>query len=367
MNLITSLMRGIRQVRTPLAVGALWLVVTYLAFRPVWREILSENDELARIQADVLAIPLVYLVGALAFVAYLVGSASMGLSGIAVSGLNKGIDALKEHISNEKRLPFRSRWRLTRGLDQSAVRGPILDTISAAYSKAGIDNSAAYAFPVEIILDQFDLIALQLWHKAPDQYQEYDRLHAEVSFRIGISLPLVVIGVLMGLQVSWWLGALVVLGALVLALQTRRLKHDQDVLLANAIYQGLAESAVVKSVVRELRDMGVPKRANPVVYAAATSIALSRAGDPDGANAGFQEAAWEIGELVDFGEGDWEVQVDELAAEAVQLFNENHETETLDLFMGRVNAKKAAVVLALQGDLADRPADRVGRGAWRDS
>lgn len=100
-----------------------------------------------------------------------------------------------------------------------------MDAISRRYADAGVLPDVYLAFPVSLLQSQLESLSLQLWHKAPDQYQESDRLRAEAGFRDGVALPIATLGIVLGSVITWWISLAFALGALVLVMQARLLRR----------------------------------------------------------------------------------------------------------------------------------------------
>lgn len=371
MNLFTSLMPGIRQLRTPLAVGALWLATLYLAFSSWYGEWIEEFPILKTLSGLLLGLPELYLVGALTFFAYVFGSVVQGLSAsfatsirVVVRGIERMIKARRGPVTR------RWRWRIEQMEDKYATRGVIMDAVSERFSSGGLPYAAYLSFPFDIISNQLESMSLQLWHKAPDQYQESDRLRAEAAFRVGISLPLAVIGALLGAWTSPWAAVPFLVASFVLVMQSRNFDRERRALLANALYQGLISNATLEATVRILAELEVaPKMGRPEWHAAA-AIAVGRAGDVEAAGTVVLEGASEISDEVDFGTDDWESAAEAVTQRVRRVYSDNGEEEHLEYFDRMVAQFKEAAARELgkvrEEGMADSDSlDIVGRRAWR--
>ncbi|MGV2985905.1 hypothetical protein ACNPNP_19615 [Microbacterium sp. AGC85] len=291
MNLLSTIMPGIREARTPLAVGVLWLIAAYMAVVPPWGDTLENAPGIRWLASQLNAIPQVYLVGGLAFASYLVGAALQPLSTLLARRLLKPFtDAQRGGYPQGK--IRRAFFRLVRRrVDVSEYLGPVNDAITQTYVAAGLPSMMAIHYPHERVVAKFDATALQLWNSHPDQYQEYDRLRAERDFRQGIWLPILVIGIACGPLFSWWATVGVAIGALVLLYQSWGTDHRRIVLIANALFQNLVEDAELTSMVQNLAALKRPRnwRETESVRCALTAVAFAKVGDFEYAD----ELTWE--------------------------------------------------------------------------
>lgn len=180
-----------------------------------------------------------------------------------------------------------------------------MDAIAEAYRRGKVPVDAALQYPVEAVIDRLDVTSLQLWHSAPTQYQEYDRLRAEAAFRVGVALPLAAASLIGGVLISgvlgFSIGAIGLLGAFVMVIQARVLDHRRDVLMATVISQGLVHDSLLESVVAELERLKLPsgKEYASFHHALALAVAFDKVGAyeySDGAAAG---AGWEAREYAE--------------------------------------------------------------------
>jgi hypothetical protein len=245
-------------------------------------------------------IPEIYRLAGLPFAAYLLGCILAPLSDLAVAKIPALLSRLYEAVRGK--LPRVVRYRLPHAsYDASAIRGPVLDVISAAYAKTGLPSDASFAFPLDDLLARFDSISLQLWHKSPSQYQEYDRLRAEAAFRRGVTLPIVALSVLTYAAVGWPSAAVSAIAVIALALQAGQLDHRRNVLIANALHQGLIEDPPLTLIVGYLSSLKMPRKYTRPVLHSATAAALWHLGDFEAAdfciNEILSEMADEAGDL----------------------------------------------------------------------
>ncbi len=224
--MLLNLLPGLRDLRTPLAVGYLWLTVLWLIFHD--RVSASIGDEgLISDVAD-----LVRLAGAtptfaaLTFTAYIVGAVLMPLS-IAIKsiagliprwdeewrsgtryrlgGLDLATD-VKLHIYTQKQL---SLLQQATHIDKqeflmrtfTVLRGPTDVAPAVGDIRAGW---LADKLQARLQRERDDLVLqLQIFEKQ-DLFQTYDRNRSESEFRAGIATPLTVLILLLGITWTPW-------------------------------------------------------------------------------------------------------------------------------------------------------------------
>ncbi|KQY75822.1 hypothetical protein ASD13_06135 [Microbacterium sp. Root1433D1] len=243
-----------------------------------------------------------------------------------------------------------------------------MDAISRRYADAGVQPDVYLAFPLSLLESQLESLSLQLWHKAPDQYQESDRLRAEAGFRVGVALPIATLGIVLGAVIAWWISLAFALGALVLVMQARLLRRERLRLLANALEQGLADSAILSSTARFLSKAKVPARATLPLWHAATAVGLNRAGSTEGHEMAIFEGVNEISQELDFGTVEWKDKLDDLMDGVRSIFEAHNDPEGYEFFERMVAEAQQRAEAALaefdNGSDADDTPDFSGRRAW---
>ena len=309
----------------------------------MWPGWVEANPGLAAISEFLRSVPELYFVGALAFVAYLLGAVLLAFSDAITNWVTRVAGVVSQAMLRAlgyRRLLAPARRFLSQTHDPAAVRGPVGDSISAAYAKAGAPPNAHFAFPLELVLDRFDATALQLWQKSPSQYQEYDRLRAESNFRTGVSIPLVAIAVVIAIRVSWVVLPVAIVAAAVLLVQARKFENKRDALIANAFYQGLVEDPLLKAVTEEIPAMKIAKQASSPAWYAVTAVALSKWGEFDGMETVIRLTVREIFETLEFREvsrENYEHERERLAAEVDDIFWDNDEIDLQKHFRRRLD------------------------------
>jgi len=346
MNLFAAVMPGIREARTPLSVGALWMTAAFLALAPHWTVLSNRLPGLDWLLLVLAEVPELYLLGGAAFLAYLIGAAIQPVSVTFGKRILRPFYRAQRTMSYPEKKAARAFFSFVRRrLNVTEYLGPITDVIMNAYVNAGLPASLSLLYSNEKVLGHIDATALQLWKAEPDQYQEYDRLRAERDFRRGVWLPLIAVGVALSALVTWWLIPLFAVGGLILLFQTWGLDHRRTVLISNALFQGLVEDAELKGTVRILAALGLPKnwRDRESLRNAITAVAFAKAGDFDGADELTWEAAETAVEDIYFlgedaqGRARRKAQraLAELAEEIRAVYRDNDELESLVVFDSR--------------------------------
>ncbi|MFF4892928.1 hypothetical protein [Micromonospora chersina] len=206
--MLAQILPGVRHVRTPLATGSLWLLVTWLFFGrnlPTPSEATGLWADLYRL-ADTLGQPV--MLGALGVAAYVIGARAAWL-------LEKFQDALREHT---QRLP--ARWRPTpfAPLVPPQIE-EVIATVATRYPSGEYDDEEEHLRDVfRTALSQAVAEAKYRWPaEAPDLFQEYDRRESERDFSDGISTPLAALSfglVVIGSGWAWVALALVIVALL---------------------------------------------------------------------------------------------------------------------------------------------------------
>jgi hypothetical protein len=234
--MLASLLPGLRDLRTPLAVGYLCVVALWLLFHQWIPQSMS--------QAHGPINPLFQLGGilgkaafltALSFVAYLLGSIlQFKLSLLGTFYIRPGPEypyytsdprdrAImplllnnKASHANYRQLDTFVSTRLREGAFQfpkedhatDVLRGNLSDDAISFFVLRHDLLAAAY---VTAILSNLSAVGTQLQAKNRDLWDSYDRLTSEAQFRFGITPPLIVILAILAVQgTPWWLLLLIV-------------------------------------------------------------------------------------------------------------------------------------------------------------
>ncbi|MFW2513695.1 hypothetical protein ACNI3K_07935 [Demequina sp. SO4-13] len=325
---------------------------------------------------SVLLLPETLLFAVVAFITYLIGilaqelskgfRRAMGISATALAGKVGGWANAVGRAARTLSVPDSSGQQ---------IRSAVKDAVSDRYAERGLPVRASLCFPVDLLEDQLESLSMQLWHKAPDQYHETDRLAAESAFRTGVSLPLLVLGIELGILGPWWVALLFLAAALVLLRQARVLEGERRALLATALSQRLAESQLLAGTVRTLEELNLLQSTGSLEWQVATAIAMEKAGNVDGYDRMIDDAVREVSELVNFSDADWEGQARAYADGATTLLLDHRDPKGADLISRKTDEAISRVKEATQapqpvdsiddGLSAEAVLKRVGREAWR--
>lgn len=227
--MLSSLLPGLRDLRTPLTVGFLWLTSLWVVFGPQIPSSTSAADglalELFRL-AGAFGAPI--LLAASTFAAYIIGLMTSWLHLDWLRGTNVASRRLWFGLSYPGRLSETTRADLY-GVSRPIVDKAIETDISTEDFKTQLNRGARSSLivsswtssisvpPVEDwhsyevqarqhVVDQAiaeaALTAVRLHAKFSQLWDEYDRAKAEAEFRRGIAIPLAVLIAVTGLAVS---------------------------------------------------------------------------------------------------------------------------------------------------------------------
>jgi hypothetical protein len=241
--LLASLLPGLREVRTPLAVGYLWLLVTWLLSADKVPRIRPEGGGLVSAFFD-----LESLLGggavlaAVSFTAYLIGALlSLPLEGRVATRL---LDAIRPNVKDAGggQDEFQELVIKLQGMvnQHQAQLGP---------DKVRRFTAALAQFPSREGLRTRLLVASE------SLYGEYDRLSAEAAFRVNIAPPLVALSWIVGLQAGFvWTLVGTALSAL-LAYQGVRRGILSGEILRRAVGAGVIELPVAADIKQAIAEV----------------------------------------------------------------------------------------------------------------
>jgi hypothetical protein len=277
--LITNLLPGLRDLRTPLAVGYLWLVALWLVlYKHLPKSIGTARGPMKSLYELGDFVGKGVVLAAATFVAYLLGSLLVRppRTWLNAKADQKDDEAGKDddkfdwvwiylldgHIADSAILQLRSfvdnklrevedvmhPWLHRRILEAREL--PIIQKDDDPYATI-LNLRSAY---VSSILEDQDLVGMQLQARNRDLWETYDRKTAESHFRYGITWPLIAIIAIISLQSSWFWLFLLIIPVWLLTLAWR-LNLEAKATLIQAIITGL----VVPPILEDL-DKGVKKR-----------------------------------------------------------------------------------------------------------
>jgi hypothetical protein len=193
--MLASLLPGLRDVRTPLTVGYLWLLTAWLLFgeyvprsRPPGNGLVAQLFDLGGLLGS--AAP----IAALSFIAYLLGALlTIPVESRSISGALTRLSDFS--MSRDARLTTRE-YAGQRGELAAELRNQLKDStlkLSLADTRALGDFGGG---PLKLNIPTNDL-RTRLLVANQELYGEYDRLAAEASFRVNMTPPLLVLALLL--------------------------------------------------------------------------------------------------------------------------------------------------------------------------
>lgn len=230
--MLASLLPGLRDVRTPLAVGYLWLVLVWIW----WSEDISgafrDSEVGDRVRELHDTVGAAGSLAAISFAAYVLGA-------VAVLPADRGL--LRTTLGMARGMvPNLEAWEVQDNylvaveglkaeiLDQAREDGVTPEQLTSLGESL---DRAAETLPVQL--------RPQLLVSNQEMFGEYDRLEAESLFRINLCLPVLAAAITLGVDVSGWF---FVLGPLV---------------TVAFLFQGLSRQAAAEAVILEAVLAGV--------------------------------------------------------------------------------------------------------------
>jgi hypothetical protein len=231
-----NILPGLRELRAPLASGYLWLVALWLALShagwlPSKRP--PGNGEVARLWDLGGTLGKTTLLAAVTFIAYLIGSfleldpsgpiviflgrllavafapfSSRFPTAAYLASANEGYegDRLIAALPSQARVDLRKTVRERGKLPQGAESPVIQVTDDSIRAKERENSERAISYVMEEIVEEMPQLASRLLVKNKELYGRYDRLMAEATLRINVSIPLTVV-----LALATWLSSLPIL------------------------------------------------------------------------------------------------------------------------------------------------------------
>ena len=254
MGFLASVLPGLREARTPFIVGALWVAAILVAV-PLFPDALLQSNFATHVKQVIGGLPSTIQLGALTFTAYLLGILTESLA----NGLT---DALRAAPLVVRRLgvgrsPFRDlRAATTRRRLGPGAAGVVMDAMRDRFPRASEEKRHQLA---SAVLADFDLAARRLNgdEKESARHGEYSRLIAEAELRAGISLPLLLMVCLAGIQLppgqGLVLSAVGLVASALLILQGAGRRQEADRYLAQAIYLRWTSTPLLEQLEAELK------------------------------------------------------------------------------------------------------------------
>ena len=255
--MFASLMPGLRDVRTPMAVGLLWITIAGVwgaQHIPDAETASGMWQQLYRFQS-VFGSPVILSI--LAFCGYLVGLV-FGFAQVAFALIGRRFPGLTNPVSWQSgalyleavRSAESSMLAARRKLEAAGGR-PESETFSdrrtpALYGPRG---------DVAGIASDIGLVSMRLQGSKPSVFDSYDRLKAEGEFRTAVAVPVAVLLVSLSFQLSngerrvTWLVSLVAIAvAVILLFLAWRKSREANDLVIQSVVSGLVESPTIEAL-----------------------------------------------------------------------------------------------------------------------
>jgi hypothetical protein len=275
--LLTSLLPGVRDLRTPLAVGYMWLIALWISLH----KYLPETIDTAKGPMKSLY-ELGDFVGkgivltACSFVAYMLGS-------LVVRPLRLGFHAKANEKDEDAEKDSKFDWLLYFVFDGNIADSTLMQLRSFVDSRLRevqdvmlpwfqrgileprklpiVQKDGATSAPilnlrsayVASIIDDLELVGIQLQAKNRDFWDTYDRKTAEAQFRYGIFWPMVAVIGVISWQSSWWWLFLLIIPAWFFLLAAR-LTLEVKATLVQAIIVGLVVPPILEDLDKAVKN-----------------------------------------------------------------------------------------------------------------
>jgi hypothetical protein len=294
--MLTNLLPGVRQLRAPLAAGYLWLFALWLVLEPA----LPTETEAQGLAASIYRLgDLVTAFGlavVVSFAAYLIGSLSVSLVSwpsprtLSIPGrrTRSWSSPLSPHAETALSDMAGSIGTELQGVISKVGLdvGEFLDQNGIPSPPADLDSKISYRAKPR--LRRKDRAFIGPGAAEPADYEALDRnriatavdrFRAETEFRIALELPLLVLGIVIGLRAGWpWLAvSILVSGALCVALFADAVKVQRRAndLLVDVLIDDRVLSPTVERLRKRAKQLAAPKSAADRADEATNEIALA--------------------------------------------------------------------------------------------
>jgi hypothetical protein len=278
--MLTSVLPGLRELRTPLAAGGVWLLTLWLVFGEQLRGSAEQQPFLKNLTAlsEYAGKPLVS--AAISLAAYLVGTVLTVNAAAAERWTQllklRGLSAARTaRVQPSEATDLQLKYLLLRKMPLFAEEfvpppGPgggggsvlsdegrelywtkIEPAKTALNPKYGMIETEAYlaAFRLDVLGEVYQL-ALRLLAEYKDLYQEYDRIAAEGEFRLSVSPPLFALGIVSALEWNYLIGAAIAVAAIIIWIKGR----TKSVISVNTLIQAITAEKITAQVLDRLES-----------------------------------------------------------------------------------------------------------------
>lgn len=267
--MLLNLLPALRDFRTPLAAGYLWLCSIWLVFR---RSVPPESEATGVVAATYDLIDWLGPAPTLAvisFVAYIIGTVATlqfvfpaiqaarppSFNYSAGGGMNDAPVNRKTAVRfgvtrrTSKRIQNKIRSQIQQYVDTQSKDRPHWDKYLVNLSTRTMPSEVVDKFVEELtqrMKFEFDDLERRLrFHDRPELYQDYDRMKSEAEFRLGVSIPMAVLIIVVAAYHSAWFFFLLAIPAF-LALQGSIRRRDARSDLYEAMSQGVIGSSLLE-------------------------------------------------------------------------------------------------------------------------
>lgn len=206
-KMISQLLPGFRDFRTPLVVGSLWLILIWLTFGMPIPDKESKTGIMGLVNSLGNYFPAAALAAVVSFMAYVVGI-TLVLDSRSVNWMVEKVNSLRirrlinrqinQDISVRRIDRFdvaQSRKKMMSSRQMIKLVNDNMDLVYGQESKSAFDTDRLMSELIRGIDGEVPLLGSKLLEKNKELYEIFDRLRSEADFRFGISLPLLLISV----------------------------------------------------------------------------------------------------------------------------------------------------------------------------
>ncbi|MGI5190385.1 hypothetical protein ACQEVI_19780 [Promicromonospora sp. CA-289599] len=253
MGLLSAILPGVRDFRTPFVTGVLWVFVGALVLHQTYSGNFPQYAGVRAVSAVLAPLPDGVAWALLGGIAYVVGSVAEGFA------RRFETSNVRERLLEGLVAKTGSSWsyRLHAFLNIPGDESHQL-VISAVNDRLANLPSVVRGLVSQMIMNEFHLTAHALHSSKPEQYQHYDRLRSEYELRNGIWPPILILTIVCSTLVPWPESGLIALGGgtavVVLAAQAVDRRREANVYIAQSIYSGWARPPLFASLTSAMAE-----------------------------------------------------------------------------------------------------------------